>query len=133
MIRPLAPELQNVYNTLISEGYEVYTYTCSSNQEEEIDALFWYENHRVLSIQASSWRSALYARDLFNLYTEYWPSVESGSGCLLSGDSYGTSANQLLHYRKEYTWIEHTPYASMDDFLKCKKVLKFHKIGIDGG
>lgn len=128
MTRTLAPELQEIYNTLTNEGHEVYTYTFTSMDAEEILCLCWFENGRVLNIQQSTWYNARYARDLFTLSNDYVPTRENGSGCRLSPeDTMGTHPADLLTYRHTPTWV-HTAkqYRDMPHFLKLNK--HYHKI-----
>jgi hypothetical protein len=123
----IAIELQPVYNQLVSEGFEVYTY---DNHTDEISSLYWYENGRVLDIQPSIWRRS-YNPDLYNLGVSYIPSSSTGSGCRLSPENgMGTAAEDLLKYRHEATWVRDAKhYTSMVHFLKGEKVLNFYQIG----
>ena len=82
-MRTIAEELKPIYEQLKKEGYEIYTYTCNSNKNNEITSLYWYENNRVLNIQPSTWYNFQYNRDCFNIGVSYIPTRENGSGCLL--------------------------------------------------
>lgn len=126
--RTLAPELQEIYNTLTREGHEVYTYTFSSMGNEEILCLCWFENGRVLNIQQSTWYNAHYARDLFTLNNDYIPSRENGTGCRLSPENtMGTPPADLLSYRHTPTWVQNAKqYHDMAHFLRLNK--HYHKI-----
>lgn len=125
----ISKELEPVLKQLQSEGYEVYTYSVSYEPEREINSLYWFENGRILNIQPSSWRNERYARDRFNIGVSYIPSTQNGSGCGLSNDDCGTSAENLLSYRKSPTWVNGVRnYSSMENFLKKENVLKFYKI-----
>lgn len=128
--RKVAPELMPVLNQLQAEGFKVYSYDYSSCEGEEITGLFWYENGRVLDIQGNSWRHFRYARDRFNLSTEYFPSSSNGSGCCLSiqpDGSYNTGvmASDVLKFRNYPTWVKsYTNYPSMESYLKKRPEFK---------
>ena len=132
MNRQIAEALKPVYDQLVSEGFDVYTYTCESNKNNPIDSLYWYENGRVLNIQASQWYNKNYNPDCFFLYTSYIPSSDNGSGCRLTNDdnnNWGFSAANLLELRKYPTWVRGIKnYSSMDHFLSGEKILHFHKV-----
>jgi len=129
MVRTITPELQEVYEQLKNEGFEVYTYTCESNKNEEITSLYWFENGRVLDIQPSSWYNKKYNSDCFNLSVAYFPSRENGSGYLLSPSDWGMMAKDLLKYRKNRALVNSINYTSMENFLKHQgKILRFHKV-----
>jgi len=128
--RKVAPELMPVLNQLQKEGYTVYSYDYSSCNGQEITGLFWYENGRVLDIQGNSWRNARYARDRFNLSTEYFPSRTNGSGCCLSiqadgSNDTGVNASDVLNFRNNRTWVNgYTDYSSMESYLKNRPEFK---------
>jgi len=126
----ISEELKPVLKQLQDEGFKVYTYSVSYEPEREINSLYWFENGRILNIQPSSWRHERYARDRFNIGVSYIPSRENGSGCGLSDDDCGTSAENLLKYRKSPTWVRGIiNYESMENFLKRESnTLKFYEI-----
>ena len=122
----ISAELKPVLDQLHSEGIEVYTYMTDS---DEVNSLFWFENGRVLNIQPSLWRNERYARDSFNIGVSYVPSHKNGSGCGLSNDDCGTSAEDLLSYRKNPTWVHGSlNYGSMEYYLKKQIVLEYYEI-----
>lgn len=125
----ISVELRPVLHQLISEGYEVYTYTPSYG---EINSLFWYENGRVLNIQPNSWRNDRYARDRFDLGVSYRPSTKNGSGCGLTQDIHdtGTPAAELLQHRTRRAWVHGIEnYTGMDEYIKDHRPLDYWKIG----
>lgn len=128
--RKVAIELMPVLNQLQSEGFKVYSYDYKVSAGEEITGLFWYENGRVLDIQGNSWRHARYARDRFNLSTEYFPSSSNGSGCCLSiqadgSNDTGVNASDALNFRNNRTWVKgYTNYPSMESYLKRRPEFK---------
>lgn len=125
----ISEELRPVLEQLVSEGYEVWTYTPSYG---EINSLFWYENGRVLNIQPNSWRNDRYARDRFDLGVSYKPSHENGSGCGLTQDIHdtGTPAAELLQHRTRPTWVRGIEnYSSIEAKIKDTRPLDFWRIG----
>jgi hypothetical protein len=128
-MRKIAEELKPIYEQLKNEGFEVYSYTCESNKDNEITSFYWYENGRVLNIQPSTWYNSRYNRDCFHISVSYIPSTQNGSGCGLSESNWGIMAEDLLNHRNIPTWVNRIEnYKSMDDFLKRETILKFHKV-----
>lgn len=129
MKNKLCPQLMPVLHQLQREGFTVYTY---QNNKRELESLFWYENGRVLNIQADMWRSPVFP-DSFNLSVSYVPSERNGSGCRLSDDD-GVRAGDALKYRNSYTWVRGAVnYKSMQQFLDGRgSALKYAELDSDG-
>ncbi len=132
MTTKLCPELMPVLRQLQREGFEVYTYTCSSCPKHEYASLYWFEGGRVLNIQPNISRNERYWRDVFNIGVSYIPSQHNGSGCGLSPRD-GIPADELLKHRHKPTWVSGVMnYASMQSFLRNEKVLDFFRLNEKG-
>lgn len=130
-MRKVCNELMPVLEQLLNEGHGVYSYDYGICANDEITGLFWYEGGRVLDIQGSTWRNEKYNRDCFTIGVCYVPSHENGSGCGLIDNSWGISAEDLLKYRHEKTWVKGiTNYKHMGEFLRYNK--QFKPINRDG-
>ena len=127
-IQNVSEELLPVAKQLQAEGFTLYTYNVEFAPHTEINSIYWFENGRVLNIQPSSWRNTRYNRDCFNLSVSYIPSHKHGSGCGLSPDGWGTSADSILNFRKYPTWVNGIwNYKDMEHFVKLAG-LEFYEI-----
>jgi hypothetical protein len=119
----ITDELLPIYNQLKNEGFSVYTYTCESMKDKEIESLYWWENGRILSIQKDYFGG-------YNLSVSYISSRENGAGCRISEDN--SFAKYALTFRDSPTWVNGVKnYISMKDFLNKQTVLTWYEIVAD--
>lgn len=117
--------LVDVYKKLVSEGYDVYSYTCESCGKF-FNSLYWYENGRMLSISPEYFGN-------YRLLHVYISSTHNGSGSRLDKSRYGELPSNLLSFRNNVlgSWVKDIKnYKSIEHFLKSKEryPLKFFKV-----